>query len=322
MAVVIINKTGRKPVPVGSCMVRALSGLKRAAGQSGKPSESPDVRSYGPDSRELYNLGKLIYRWTDIAGASLADHTWPERLVQGRLKIVCSDSQWFQTLTFLRGGLFQNIDRIFPELKLKEIRGAVGRIPKLRRPEQPSQWPDWRGETDFELPKGVSSELSQAISRTRKKLLARFRAMVAEGWKPCVECKTVLVHSSLETCSACYSRKRSRLLTSLRLLLNESPWLSFEEVEKHIDQVVFREYDAVKSDLLHEACQRIELLLAQTDEIMCSDLATAVIDEMTRVASLKAGLSPDRIDFQSPEVASLMSPEWLGIIFKGEEETC
>lgn len=70
---------------------------------------------------------RILARWRDIVGPSLADRTWPDGLDRGVLWVRVKNSSWLHQLSFLRDDLVVRLNRELgdPPL-LQDIRFHVG----------------------------------------------------------------------------------------------------------------------------------------------------------------------------------------------------
>ncbi|MFA7146387.1 MAG: DUF721 domain-containing protein, partial [Candidatus Riflebacteria bacterium] len=121
-----------KPLQQG--LIKAIASLRKDGG---------DIKKRYVIAKSMLALGRLINSWKDVVGIVLASHTYPYRLIKGRLFLAVSDSQWMQTLTFLRSEIISKLNNTFPDMKITEICARVGVIPEeVKRNIEESIWPD------------------------------------------------------------------------------------------------------------------------------------------------------------------------------------
>lgn len=300
--------TANRVVPVSLCLENALSCLRNR-----QIPENREIsgRYHPPYGKEMILLGKLLYKWSEIIGSDLAAHVKPKRLIRGRLILICSDSQWMQTLIFIKRQIVERIRIFYPEIVINSVVSSIAKLPVELRTCEHVPWPDWTFEPDSDIPSNTSRELYDIMRRCYKKLSARRKALIAEGWKPCRNCRNSLVHEKMQLCFACMNRKKEELTGKLRSILSDTPWLSVDtvkEMEPDADEIVI---DSVRSDLYLETRSRINSLISELAFSDDRDLTLTIKFEIIRALILKTGISPDQLEINSPSVIGLLEDGWL-----------
>ena len=129
-----------KTIPINFGLIDAI-----AESLKSKANTPADLTRRKAIAYNMLSLGKLIASWKNIVDVQLASKTYPYRLIKGKLYLSVADSQWLQTLLFLKGHIVSKISEKFPELKITEIIGKVGEIPEeARKIVEEHIWPDWK----------------------------------------------------------------------------------------------------------------------------------------------------------------------------------
>lgn len=297
---------------VGSCVALIREKQRKAQGSTGPSGEAT--------SRDVVLLGRLAYAWEAVAGKDLRRFVYPVRLERGRLTVICADSQWFQTLTYLKPEIQANIRRLFPDLRVQSIVGRLGAIPAAVQREPVETWSDWRQEPEAPLPDIGNPTLSQQIQTCRKKLLARVKELKRRGHRLCGTCGSNLVPEGVRTCSVCSFRARQLDLAKTRALLYETPWITYDEVREQVTGLQRLEFDAIRSDLLGEALQCVQALGdSLTDRFDGRDYLRMRY-EMIRAVIFQSGLAPNLIDLEDPTGKFLLAPSWKAFLALDPEE--
>jgi len=301
--------------PIGNLLTDTLAELRRQAwearyGQQGGRGFSMRVaRAAGA---EMMQLGRLRRTWPSIVGPDLARHTAPDRLFQGKLFVVCQDSQWMQTFTFVRTQVLERVNQLCPGTEIKTAVARLGRLPAEAPIARSPQWPDWHGVTVSDVPATPDRKLHDLILRCKAKLQARRAALAMSGLTPCPKCGAVTVRTGTIACAVCRHNERVDIRTRLRTLLDETPWLALDEVREHIPTVTSEELLAAKIELLCEIRTTIEALGTQVRETRDEAVVPRLRLEMIRAVILETGARPD---VMTPETVDAMLPaEWKQLL--------
>ncbi|OIP27224.1 hypothetical protein AUK22_05820 [bacterium CG2_30_54_10] len=272
---------------------------------------------------DMVALGRLAYSWEQIAGRDLRRFVYPSRLARGKLTVICADSQWFQTLTYLKPSIHANLRRLFPDLQISSIDGRLGTIPVAVQREPVEVWPDWNQEGTIDLPDIGNPDLTNTIQTCRKKLQARLKGLTTKGYHLCGKCGFNLIPSGVEACSICTFKAREQDLAKTRSLLNETPWISFDEVKKLVAGLAQLEFDAIRSELLGEALNRIRIFGADLKESFNLGDYLKMRYEMFRAVIFQTGIMPNLVDLDDSSGKFLLDPSWKEFLALGiEEEVC
>lgn len=305
--------------PVDHSLVKVLSNLREKTFQA-----SSDRSRFILTGRDMLVLGRLINAWKDIVGIQLAHKTCPSRLIKGRLFLTVADSQWLQTLTFIKPRIIEKLAQRFPECKIYDIVGRPGKIPpEVEKLVSEAEWPDWHEVSDIDLPEKLDPELTEIIGRCRKKLLARIDGLKKRGLALCCKCEAAMTASVDGICAICSFESRKELIAEVKPLLREMPWLDYEEVLSFEADLKNYEYEALKSELLDECVEIIHELSEQLKEKFDETLFRQMKKEMIRAIMFHTGCMPDQVDLYHLETRQLLVPDWVEYLaMKPEEEPC
>jgi hypothetical protein len=306
-----------KILPVDFSLTRVLANIREKSYQS-----SSNRSRFILTGKDMLMLGRLTSAWPEIAGLSLASKTCPARLIKGKLYLTVSDSQWLQTLTFVKPQLLSKLAARFPECKIFDIVGRPGRIPeKVAELVQSYDWPKWQKIQDIELKAELDDETMQIIKRCRKKLLARVEGLKKKGMHLCPTCEATMTGGG--ECAICRFDARQEIISRVRTLLNEMPWLDFTEIIEFESSITQFEYEAVKSDLIEFCFELIEDLSSRMMQYFAKDTFRKMKKEMVRAISLHTGCMPDQVDLDHLSKEQILVPEWPAYLAIGQEkEAC
>lgn len=270
---------------------------------------------YALTARELVVLGKLVNAWKDVVGLQLAAKTCPTRLIKGRLHLAVADSQWMQTLVFLRPRIIEKLQELFPEMKIGEIIGKPGVIPpEIEKMVKEATWPDWRNEKVLPMAELKNPELTEQLHRCQQKLDARLRGLEERGYKLCMLCRAAVTRSKNGICAMCVYKNREDKLLQTRLLVSEMPWLGFDEVCEFDAGLTQIEFEAVRAELLDESLKLINELGEDLRQSYDDETMVRMKKEMVRAMMLFCGCMPDQVDFDHLHAQKLPDRQWLDFL--------
>lgn len=305
--------------PVDHALVKVLSNIREKNYQS-----SSDQQRFTLTAREMLVLGRLKSSWKDIVGVQLAHKTCPSRLLRGKLYLLVADSQWLQTLVFIKGKIIEKLQQRFPDLKIVDLIGKPGRIPdEVEELVKECEWPDWQEFAPLPLNRELDSELALQINRCRQKMLARNTGLKKKGLRACRRCQAGLTSSADQICALCVSAERSELLKPVKELLKDMPWLAYDEIVNFQQSVKSYEYEAIKADLLCECHEMIKEYGMQLKEFFDEEIFAQMKKEMVRAVMLHCRCMPDQVDLYNLRPEQAFAQQWHELLnLKKEEEAC
>ena len=302
---------GKKPISFG--LVKAIASMRKACFNSEGNNESDYKHNLA--AKDLLLLGRLINSWKDVVGLQLASKTCPIRLFKGTLYLSVSDSQWMQTLLFLKAGIIQKLGQIFPDLKIKEITGRIGKIPgSVLKIVKESSWPDWQEEEIVQKPEVKNPELAQTMDKCQQKLSARLKGLEEKGYKLCKICRANVTRSEDGVCAMCLFDHRSDIRMKSRSLLAETPWMTLEEVRQEQPELTSVEYDYIKNELLAETLKMVDELYSDLEYDYDEETAEMLRKEMVRGIVLHTGVTPDKVNLSNLKLKQLPDKKWINYL--------
>lgn len=313
-------------VPVSSVICDALTGIKEIARKASYQGISPKSQSWVPfsGSREILLLGRLKVKWREIVGQDLYSHTMPMRLQRGRLFLLCSDSQWLQTLNFLKETIKEKVRKLFPDIDIKDITARLGQIKFEKVFETEAPWPDWKQEIAPPVDCGAATpETVTLIQDCARKMKARMRGILLKGLILCPECKANTISPEKNRCSVCDFRRKTESLTRAKTILNDSPWLNAADIGSMVAGVTKLELDFIRESLLDETKSRIDLLIGGVGDQYDPDVFEEIHREMIRAIILKTSQYPHQVSLDDPLQEQFLAPGWKEFLTTWENaETC
>lgn len=308
-----------KAETVGFGLVKALSDMRKACFKEAGETESDYKHKLA--AHDIVILGKLINVWREIVGIQLASKTCPMKLFKGKLYLTVSDSQWMQTLLFIKSGIIQKLGQKFPDLKITEVIGRIGKIPPdVEKMVKDAAWPDWKEEQITEKFGVKDPELAKAIDECQQKLTARLRGLEDKGYTLCKICRANVTRSQDGICAMCVYDHRTDVMMKSRSALAEMPWLSYEEVKEQQNELTLVEYDSIKNELLNDTIKLVNELASDLKADYDEDTASTMRKEMIRGIVLFTGESPENISLYDIDSKHLPDKNWLEYLRIGEDE--
>lgn len=309
------NKVGAT-APVDFTLAKVLNNIRERNFQA-----APERLRFTLTAREMMILGRLRSNWKDVVGIQMAHKTCPQRLIKGRLFLSVSDSQWLQTLVFIKPRILEKLQETFPELKINDIVGRPGEIPsEFAELVKEAEWPEWQEIADIDLPEKLDNELVNSISRCRKKLSARIQGLKERGFQPCRVCQSGLTDSENQICAFCLSQQRKTELKPVVDLLYEMPWLDYEEILGFFSDLRSYEYEKIKADQIAASLELINDTALLFKEMFDKKLLVKIKKEMVRAIVLQTGCMPDQIDLYHLKPGQQLHESWSELLIMSEGE--
>ena len=307
------NRQG-KLISLGTAsLIRTIASMRKECFKESAEPESDYKHTLV--AKDLVILGKLINSWRDIVGIQLAVKTCPLKIFKGKLFLTVSDSQWMQTLLFIKAGIIQKLNQKFPDLKITEVIGRIGKIPpSVEKMVKDASWPDWHEEEVIPKPKVKNPELAKIIDECQQKLSARLKGLQEKGYALCKVCRANVTRSEDGICAMCVYDHRKDLRMKSCSLLAEMPWLTYEEVREHQPELTKVEYESIKNDLLNDTVKQVAELASDLKSDYDEDTAVMMRQEIVRGIVLYTGESPDKIVLDEVKPKQLPSKDWLDFL--------
>lgn len=119
---------------------RSTRGIERGGSQPFDPGREPHGLGTVIDSltEELgWNpplaKSELIAAWAEVVGDETARHSDPVGVSEGTLTVRCDSTSWATQLRLMRGELLVQIDRLYPEAGVENIRFMGPDVPTWKR---------------------------------------------------------------------------------------------------------------------------------------------------------------------------------------------
>ena len=271
-------------------------------------------------ARDLVQFGCILGHWQELVGQDVYAHAWPTQLIQGKLSLICNDSQWLHHLRFLKSDILRNLKNRFPEIPVREIFGRVGVLPPHPEAAVPQHWPEWKQEAAPTLPPMADSELRERISRCAQKAQARMKGLLEHGYKFCSACQTSIIPNRAQQCGVCLFKQRDAIRRRIRGFLSDHPWYSFEQILSEAPEATQDEYDLTRRDLILETRERISVLGNSWQETADDGIRSELEREIVREIMLASQISPDQISLHDQQIQPLLDPEWIRWLNQAPDE--
>lgn len=254
-----------------------------------------------PKYRDGLQRGKLRECWPAIVGKLTALHTYPCKLNNHCLVIVCDAPIWIQELQLQSSLLVARINKLVNEQLVKEIHCQLGKLePSSPRPKPASRQLPAIAATN------ISSELQQQIQedastvkdlgvqtsivKLRTFLAKRRELALAQGAKPCAICGEP---SKQQVCDSCLSQKRQNDKHALYRHLNIQPWLDYEQLKLLVPGLERELYIQGRNHLCSQLRRNAWIFMnsLQPGQSLPAQLRTILID----LAVMTTNLPPEQL---------------------------
>lgn len=238
------------------------------------------VRNLGLGQR--YRAELIVMHWRDIVGGEIALHTQPGKVRNGVLTVAAKNAVWAHHLTTLKEEIIAKVNVFAGEKAISDLRFQAGYFQNDQNEEING---DDEAPINFPMPVLDESELKavegmvaviadEDIRRKLKRLLAKEatlrKARKQRSWQSC-GCCGVLCPPKAALCSACALKARLAATDSVRKMLREAPWLSYEECLPYADSCRLTDYRTAKAELIDVLIR--EFAADESDQLKLMSLA-------------------------------------------------
>lgn len=117
----------------------------------------------------------ILSFWNEAVGESIALHTKPIKVYDGRLTVLVESSSWTQELTFLKSGIMEKLNSTIGKEVIKDIYFKIGEIKKSFPEEKKEKTIDLES---VKLDKGKRRKIEESLEKIEdpeiKKILKDF----------------------------------------------------------------------------------------------------------------------------------------------------
>ncbi|MBV8147702.1 MAG: DUF721 domain-containing protein [Candidatus Eremiobacteraeota bacterium] len=193
-------------------------------------------------------LALLTAGWGEIAGADVAKHTRPTRLIDGTLTVTTRSSAWSHQLSLLSEEILAAVRLRLPAVRLAELRFRVGNVPTATGPRNLERSPAI-GDRPVDSRQPAASA-REALKRFRDDVAETQRAKRAAGWNACTRCSALIAPSARALCSACQNALDRARADEVARLLYEAPWLGYAGTSALVGGLRAEDYEAIRTRTL------------------------------------------------------------------------
>lgn len=193
-----------------------------------------------------YEAELIIFNWRQIVGDNIADNTRPGKISRRILTLAAKNAVWSHHLSTMKEEIIAKINAFAGEKAVSDIKFMAGyfRLDQNENKDDHDDSPafDWR-ETNLDIREAKTVEtisslmaddsLRAKVKRLLSKELTLRKAKRRQKWELCPVCG-VLVPPGEKMCGACNTTARDEGRKAVRRLLNEAPWLSYEECSRYV----------------------------------------------------------------------------------------
>jgi hypothetical protein len=112
-------------------------------------------------------------------------------------------------------------------------------------------------------------------------------------------------------CAVCIHNDSKETLIKTRSLLIDQPWMQFDEVKNIYPELRKVEFDLIKTELLDDCLDSVEICALQISTSFDSKIAAEMKMEMVKAIVLDSGCSPAEVDFDNLEEKQILDHRWV-----------
>ena len=186
-----------------------------------------------PQLKNALLAGVLIKAWVRLFSGPVAKNSIPVGVNKGILVVETSSSSWAHQLELMKEEILQKISELLGEGRLTGIRFKPGN----RKIEY--------------FDKRVKPKSESSIPATPESLLEKQnenqRALKRAGGKTCQKCGMVFLQND-KVCHFCKRTEEIEKEQKVNKIINEAPWLSYQEIKRENENIDRVEFDKVRKD--------------------------------------------------------------------------
>lgn len=242
------------------------------------------VAQWKPPRKSAMPLDSLRVAWSQIVGADIAKHSFPNELRGDVLTVLTRSGTWSQQLAFLEADILQGIARLDLGVPVVALRFRVGKIAQLT-PSRRAKPRPIQQRLKLETPLPADATLEEILTRLKERSSAVRRLRGPR----CARCTLRIERGRL--CAPCRSAERQERINRVLRIFIEVPWLSDEEVRASLGAVNADEIACARRTLLDR--WRSELIDLERREAFARGEPERAI--AVSYVLLETRVSPDRI---------------------------
>lgn len=195
---------------------------------------------------QRYKAEMIILNWRQIVGEKIAAHTRPQKISRHILIVSANNPVWAHHLLTVKDDIIARINAFAGEKAVSDLRFQAGYFRNDQNEENGEvdelpaiSWREVRLDgRELKIVDSLSAPLADDLLRSKMKRLlskdlALRKARRRHEWQPCRQCG-VLHPPGEELCFACAAAERNEERKAVWRLLQDAPWLSYEECSRYI----------------------------------------------------------------------------------------
>ncbi len=233
------------------------------------------MSALGEEMDRLYRTHYALGHLPELIGSAFADHMHPIGVKHKKLLVHVPEDSWRTEIWMFRDEIIKRINQCAGEEIVNEIVSTYRRdLDILENHEQDNEdsgekinprkellnmnltdteVDELRKECDDVQDEKLKTRLF-ALSIKRKKLE---KLRIKKGWHECPECGAMCSKEE-KLCWSCSFHKRASIMSSIRSILTELPWLRYSEIKDTVPCTP-EMVNAVRDDMIQRLASRVHL---------------------------------------------------------------
>ncbi len=233
------------------------------------------MSALGEEIDRLYRTHYALGHLSELIGSAFADHIHPICVKHKKLFVHVPEDSWRTEIWMFRDEIMRRINQCAGEEIVNEIVSTYRRdLDVIEHPESAVEAPgkkvNLRKEllsvnlTDDEI-KGLRMDCADVkdeklrirllSTSIKRKKLEKLR--IQKGWHKCPECG-VLCPNEYELCWSCSSHERADIMSQIRSILTELPWLRYNEIKDTVPCTP-EMVNTVRDDMIQRLASKVHL---------------------------------------------------------------
>ena len=218
-----------------------------------------------------YRHYELKKKWSSLMGNRIGKYSYIKDIREGVITIGVFNSAWMNQLFMYKNNIEEKINDFLGEKYVSDIKFvSASKFPEKRMINLADDYEfvlkikpadivlaEETVNTIKKVSDNCQEGLKEKIYRLQVAAKRRSKAYEAEGYIPCSGCGRWIEQN--KDCEYCLSEKNQEKKVKLTAILNEMPWLTWEDIQSLYQRESFQEkqYDEVRRNCIYRLIEKI-----------------------------------------------------------------
>ncbi len=233
------------------------------------------IRDFGPEVAREFVRRQVLTEWPKLVGKSIARHVKAVAIEKRALLLYTIEPVWANQIRMMMPDILQKVNNYAGRALIKELRFtrrspsrgegvevAEGASAAKRREKQSIRQEPVSEEAMARARKTAALTEDEALCEVLLKLSLRREQRKSwqkkEGYHPCPTCTTPIERDRKE-CLACAGKRKERLRSAVRAVLQDIPWARLKDVQEYVPECTLKLLNDQRSELVQRLAAGVDI---------------------------------------------------------------